>query len=87
MYEWDERKRAINRAKHGIDFAEVQRFEWATADTRVDEDRLDEPRFVSLGFVGGRLHAVVWTARGSRTRIISMRRATASERRRYAQGS
>ncbi len=34
-----------------------------------------ELRVVSAGYIGGRLHLVVWTARGDTRRIISLRRA------------
>ena len=28
VYEWDEVKRRYNRTKHGVDFTEVEAFEW-----------------------------------------------------------
>ncbi|WP_367278469.1 BrnT family toxin, partial [uncultured Amaricoccus sp.] len=39
-YEWDSAKRGSNLAKHGIDFNEIARFEWATA-TVVPDRRVD----------------------------------------------
>ena len=36
MYEWDEGKRQANLAKHGVDFADMDAFEWDTAVINVD---------------------------------------------------
>ncbi|CAK0767321.1 conserved hypothetical protein [uncultured Gammaproteobacteria bacterium] len=84
MIIWDETKRAVNLAKHGVDFADVAAFEWGTAMTELD-DRADyqEARFVSLGFIGQRLHVMIWTNRDGGQRIISLRKANPRETRRY----
>ena len=84
MYEWDELKRVTNLAKHGVDFASMEAFEWEGAIQRLD-DSCSEPRFVAVGYIDDRLHVVVFTERGDRIRLVSLRRATASERRRYAE--
>jgi uncharacterized DUF497 family protein len=39
MYDWDERKRADNLAKHGVDFVEVEMFERDSALTFADGRR------------------------------------------------
>lgn len=85
MCEWDEDKRAANLEKHGVDFSDALEFEWDTALT-ADDARQDysEPRFVSIGFIGPRLHVLVWTPRGERFRVISLRKANAREVKRYA---
>ena len=44
MYEWDEVKRITNLAKHGVDFATMEAFEWESAIQRLD-DRHSEPSF------------------------------------------
>jgi uncharacterized DUF497 family protein len=31
IFEWDEAKRAVNLAKHGVDFARIWDFEWHSA--------------------------------------------------------
>ncbi|MBI1207218.1 MAG: BrnT family toxin [Azospirillum sp.] len=83
---WDEAKRAANLAKHGVDFAAAGAFEWNTALTRADErQRYGEPRFVSIGFIGPRLHVLVWTPRQDGYRIISLHKANRREIRRYAE--
>ena len=82
-YEWDERKCASNLDKHDVDFAAIRDFEWDTAviDSNI---RYGELRFVAFGYIGLRLHVVVYTLRGTAKRIISLRKASAREIRRYA---
>lgn len=86
-YEWDEAKRRSNLAKHGIDFAALRDFDWSTALVTVD-DREDygELREVALGFIGVRLHALVFTMRNEdQVRVIMLRKAIAKEVKRYEQ--
>lgn len=84
MSEWDESKRVANLTNHGVDFATIEAFEWHTAIEFLD-DRHQEPRFVAMGYINVRLHVVVFIERGDRIRVISLRRATALERKRYAE--
>ena len=84
QYEWDNSKRTINLAKHGVDFAEVELFDWDGA-LIADQMRADELRFVALGELAGRLHVVVYVRRGTMRRIISLRKANRREERRYAE--
>ena len=37
VYEWDEVKRRSNRTKHGVDFTEMEAFEWDTAIVEPDD--------------------------------------------------
>ena len=79
-YAWNEAKRRSNLVKHGVDFAEVQRFDWATAYERLDTRKsYGESRWKTLGMIGTRLHALIFTRRGERTRIISLRKASDKE--------
>ena len=84
-YEWDEAKATANLEVHGIDFAEaVAVLEDEFALTVPDLRAVGEDRFVALGADwGGRLLVVVFTCREERLRVISARRATPRERRRY----
>ncbi len=83
-YEWDETKAQENRRNHGIDFADAATvFEDDLSLTALD-DASEEERFVTLGMDAmERLLAVVYTWRGDRIRIISVRKATSSECRQY----
>ena len=80
------RKNRANRAKHGVDFAMALDFEWETALVAVD-DREDygELREKALGFIGPILYALVFTERGEDIRVLSLRKATKSELRSYAE--
>ena len=81
-YEWDEAKRRGNITKHGIDFESVDRFDWTTV--RYERSvRHGEERVLALGYIGDRLHAVVYINRGENARIISMRKADRKEMSRY----
>ena len=82
-YERDEAKRRGNIAKHGIDFDEIERFQWSGALIEPD-DRHSEPRFRTLGYIGHRLHTVVYTERLGNTRVISIRKSNEVEMERYA---
>jgi uncharacterized DUF497 family protein len=85
-YDWDEAKRAANIADHKLDFTAVYEFDWDTAVFIVD-DREDygELRESAIGFIGVTLHVVVFTERGQRTRIISLRKAGAKDVTRYVE--
>ncbi len=82
--EWDERKRAANLAKHGLDFADAERFDWIGA-TVVPDTRgaYDEERFRAFGMFEGRMHSIAYAQREGSIRIISFRIANRTERKRY----
>ena len=84
QFEWDREKRLTNLAKHGLDFAEVERLDWDSAQI-TPRSESGEQRFVALGYVDERLHVVVYVRRGANRRIISFRKANRREERRYAQ--
>jgi uncharacterized DUF497 family protein len=91
MFEWDARKAAVNRTKHGVSFEEA-------ATMFGDPDALDgqdlrhsakESRFLRLGRAAtGRVLIVAYTVRrgvdDESIRIISARRASRKERAAYA---
>ncbi|MRX52032.1 BrnT family toxin [Paracoccus sp. S-4012] len=82
-FEYDPAKSASNKAKHGIDFEEAQALwddPWLLeAPARTE----DEPRFLTVGRIGERYWAAVWTPRKEAMRIISVRRARKEEVERY----
>ena len=82
--QWDEKKRAANIAKHGIDFFAAAHFDWDSAiaieDTRYD---YGEDRYRAFGKIDGTLHCLVFTPRGDEERIFSLRKATRKEIRWY----
>ncbi|HEX7182238.1 MAG TPA: BrnT family toxin [Thermoanaerobaculia bacterium] len=83
-FEWDEAKRAANLQKHGIDFIGVDTLFAGYTVTMVDARfDYDEERFVTFGFLEGRVVTVVHTERADALRIISIRKATRSEESSY----
>ena len=83
-FEWDPDKAARNLEKHGIDFADAALALYDDLAVTLPDDDADEQRFVTLGLDAlGRLLVVAYTWRDERVRVISARRATGSERRRY----
>ncbi|HEX6323432.1 MAG TPA: BrnT family toxin [Vicinamibacterales bacterium] len=84
MIEFDPRKDARNRVVHHIGLERYGDMDTSTAvvapDTRRD---YGEPRFQVTGFIDGVLHVAVITPRPELTRVISLRRTNARERKRY----
>ncbi len=87
QFEWDDEKEKINITKHGIDFT-------TAALVFKDDNRLEvydvehseyEDRYITIGIIDGiaYLVMVVYTERGEAIRLISARKATNAERRRY----
>ena len=83
-YEWDEEKSRANVAERQLPFSAIARFDWNTAVIR-QSDRFEEERWLAISYIGDRLYAVVFTMREERCRIISLRTASAKERRDYAE--
>lgn len=73
LFEWDAAKRQANFVKHGLDFAAIHGFDWETAIVNPDT-RHGEPRWIATGYLGRQLHVVVYAMRGTRRRVISLRR-------------
>ena len=83
-FEWDPRKAAGNLEKHGVDIADAVLVLYDELAVTVSDEGPDEKRFVTLGVDAlSRLLVVAYAWRGERIRIISARRATGAERRRY----
>ena len=86
LFEWDPVKAAENVADHGVTFDEASTvFADPLSLLMGDPDHSEvEDRYLLLGMsVQQRLLVVAFTDRPPRTRIISARRATRRERRRY----
>jgi hypothetical protein len=83
--EWDPGKARLNARKHGVALGDaVAVLEDETALTMRDPFPEDEERWITLGLDAfGRVLVVVYTWRGERLRLISTRKATPREMRRY----
>ena len=83
-FEWDDAKNQVNRRKHGLDFVDAHLVFAGRALTFEDlRQTYDEPRYLTVGALAGRMVIIAHTLRGDATRIISMRKANARERARY----
>lgn len=85
QFEWDENKNQLNQQKHGINFAEAKEIFFGTVFTSISE-KIDygEVWEISIGKIQDILIvAVVHTDRNGKIRIISARKATPKERRKY----
>lgn len=79
---WDSDKRDWTIRERGIDFHEARlMFDGPMIAYR--SDRRGEARYVVFGFLDGREIAVVCTFRGELCWIISARRASRNERKKY----
>ena len=71
-------------AERGLDFDDaVHVFADRTIDVLDDREDYGEERWITFGWLRGRLVALVWTPRGESRRIISMRKANDDERKIY----
>ena len=90
-FEWDEKKNLLNKKKHGISFEEAQ-------TVFIDENGLlihdpdhsdEEDRFILLGLSSSLRTLVVchcYRKRNEIIRILSARKATRSEQKKYWEG-
>lgn len=86
MITFDESKRRVNIAKHGIDLAALSGFFEGVVLTREDvRSAYGELRFQSVGWHGGEMLFVVWTPGDDDwPRLISARKAERHEREAWA---
>ena len=86
LFEWDEEKAQANLRKHGVSFEEAQTvFTDPLAMTIPDPDHsIDEARFIIIGESDKkRIVVVAHTERKKKIRLISARKATRAERKKY----
>jgi len=83
---YDPAKREETLRDRGLDFKDADEVFAGPTLTRQDlREDYGEDRYQTVGFLRGRTVFVVWTPRGDETRIISMRKANASEQARLGQ--
>lgn len=78
-FEYDSRKTAGNKARHGIDFLEAQALWTDPRRVEIAARTAGEPRTLVIGQIAGKPWAAVITPRGARIRLISVRRARKKE--------
>ena len=88
-FEWDSRKSAANKRKHGVSFEEAQTVFYDDRAILIEDDEDDEEdRFVLLGISAALRMLVVCHChreKDSVKRIISARKANRTERKDYEQ--
>lgn len=84
-FEWDEEKRLVNMAKHGVDFSDACRlFETPFLTTPDNRRHYGEERSIAFGHISGRVMVVAFTKRKDMIRIISARKANEREKKKFA---
>ena len=82
--EFDEEKRQRTLADRGLDFADATIvFDGPKFTVLDDREDYGEERFLTLGYLGDRLVAIIWTPRGAARRVISMRKCNDREQRKF----
>jgi len=82
---YDAAKSDSNTIKHGMALAEAALFEWDDAVLWNDErNDYGEVRRCAIGYIGNRLHYLVYVLRDNVCRIISLRKPNSREVKRYA---
>jgi uncharacterized DUF497 family protein len=78
--DFDPAKNALNIQQRGLSFERVAHFDFQTAVFSID-DRFDygETRHRALGFIDGRLYALVFVETAAGIRVISFRKANKRE--------
>lgn len=86
-FEWDERKNRINILKHGIDFADaIDVFNHPVLTAFDGREDYGEERWIAPGWMRTIMAVVVYVERcGPVIRIVSARKATKHEAKRYEQ--
>ena len=88
-FEWDEEKAKANLRNHRVSFDEAATVLGDPLSISISDPNhsVDEQRYVDVGTSNrGRVLVVAYTEHEKNIRIISCRKATARERRRYEEG-
>lgn len=81
---FDTKKDKLNQAAHGFSLADAALIIWDEAQIKVDDSQYyGEIREIGFAPIGDRLFCVVFTDRGDKRHVISLRRATKHEVKSY----
>ena len=85
QFEWDSDKEELNIREHGLNFTDGSKvfLDYFRIERRDDDSSVDEERYQTIGMYHDLLF-VVYTERGEKNRIFSVRPAEPFERRIYA---
>lgn len=82
-FEYDEAKSRSNLEKHGIDFEEAQGLWLDEHLISMNVEHKGEKRNMAVAHYAGSYWAAIYTERDGKVRLISVRRATMTERKLY----
>jgi len=82
-FEFNKKKSAGNKEKHGIDFYEAQALLDGPDYIVIPAKTVDEQRFLIVGKIGANHWSAIVTYRNEKIRIISVRRSRKEEREIY----
>jgi uncharacterized DUF497 family protein len=83
---FDSAKSERNVTDRGLPFTLVAQMEWSGAVIKEDvRKNYGERRYLALGMIDDRLHAVVPTPRADKVHVISLRKANQPEMKNYGQ--
>ncbi|WP_066452736.1 BrnT family toxin [Castellaniella caeni] len=81
---FDPAKDSSNQRKHGVSLALAQEIDWHEVMTKPDTRQdYGEVREIGYAVIDDRLHCVVFTQRGDKMHVISLRKANSREVRDY----
>jgi uncharacterized protein len=84
-YDFGPTKNQRNLEKHGMSLEAGKEFEWDTAIVWEDARKAyPERRFEAVGYIGNRLHVLVFCLPSNQLRVISLRKANQREVKHYA---
>jgi uncharacterized DUF497 family protein len=85
-FEWDDEKCDSNLNKHGFDFEDA-RVVFSGLTLTLEDDRFEyrERRFITMGMLKEIAVVIAHTETDEEIRVISMRKATRDEEKRYFQ--
>ena len=85
---FDPAKNERNVADRGLPFTLVEQLDWSSAIVEEDvRKNYGERRYLALGLIDDRLHAVVFTPRADKVHVISLRKANPREVKDYEQNT
>ena len=77
---FDSAKSDRNVTDRGLPFTLLEQMEWSGAVIKEDvRKNYGERRYLAIGMIGDRLHAVVFTPRADKVHVISLRKANQRE--------
>jgi uncharacterized DUF497 family protein len=83
---FDSAKSERNVTDRSLPFTLVKQMEWSGAVIKEDvRKNYGERRYLALGMIGDRLHALVFTPRADKVHVISLRKANQREVKDYEQ--